>query len=207
MPAYSEERNEQRKQQIIAACRKQYETGDYKDVTMKSVSEDLSFSRASIYNYYRTKEEIFLALLCEEYRLWIADMERCSADDRKSFAEEIAHSLERRELLLRMQAMNIYEIEEYSRQENVTEFKCVFRDAMNAFDRCLHKAVPSLNEFQRDDVLYGFFPMLNGIYPYVHPTEKQAEAMRQAQLHARRITVYEMVCRSLTVLLAYGKGE
>ena len=50
-----------RKEEIINACEKLYETNTFKDITMKSIGEETTFSRTSIYNYFQTKEEIFLA--------------------------------------------------------------------------------------------------------------------------------------------------
>ena len=56
-----------RKEEIVAACAKLYETMSFKEITIKEIAEETSFTRTSIYNYYETKEEIFLALLQKEY--------------------------------------------------------------------------------------------------------------------------------------------
>ena len=57
----------QRKSEIIAACEALYRTKGSREVTIKDISTETSFSRPSIYNYFETKEEIFLALLTREY--------------------------------------------------------------------------------------------------------------------------------------------
>ena len=51
-----------RKEEIIKACEKLYKTENFKDITIKQIGEKTTFSRTSIYNYFQTKEEIFLAL-------------------------------------------------------------------------------------------------------------------------------------------------
>ena len=51
MPNSSAELSNARKKEIVAACRKLYKTMSYREIT-----------RPSIYNYFETKEEIFLAL-------------------------------------------------------------------------------------------------------------------------------------------------
>ena len=63
MPKGSEELTEQRKDEIIEACARLYETKGFKEITIKDISAETSFSRPSIYNYFETREEIFLALL------------------------------------------------------------------------------------------------------------------------------------------------
>lgn len=65
MPARSEERTNARKEEIINACEMLYQTMNFKDITIKEIGNVTSFSRTSIYNYFETKEEIFLALLKE----------------------------------------------------------------------------------------------------------------------------------------------
>ena len=40
----------------------------FKEITLKEIGNATSFTRTSIYNYFQTKEEIFLALLQREYR-------------------------------------------------------------------------------------------------------------------------------------------
>ena len=70
MPKGSPERTAARKEEIINACEKLYQTMSFKDITLKEIGNETSFSRPTIYNYYQTKEEIFLALFEREYVWW-----------------------------------------------------------------------------------------------------------------------------------------
>lgn len=74
MPKGSPELTNARKEEIIAACEKLYETMSFKDITIRDIGNATSFGRTSIYNYFQTKEEIFLALLQREYEIWISDL-------------------------------------------------------------------------------------------------------------------------------------
>ena len=60
MPKGSEELTNARKEEIIDACASLYETMGFKDVTIRDIGARTSFTRTSIYNYFQTKEEIFL---------------------------------------------------------------------------------------------------------------------------------------------------
>ncbi len=62
MPNSSAELSNARKKEIVAACRKLYKTMRYREITLGEIAEETSFTRPSIYNYFETKEEIFLAL-------------------------------------------------------------------------------------------------------------------------------------------------
>ena len=89
-----------RKEEIINACDKLYETNTLKDITMKRIGEETTFSRTSIYNYFQTKEEIFLALLKREYDKWIDALneiyEQNSKLTKENFAEKLTHTIEKR---------------------------------------------------------------------------------------------------------------
>ena len=61
MPKGSEELINARKEEIIDACASLYETKSFRDITIRDIGEKTSFTRTSIYNYYHSKEEIFLA--------------------------------------------------------------------------------------------------------------------------------------------------
>ena len=69
MPKGSPELTNARKEEIISACKTLYQDMSFKDITILKIAEYTTFSRASIYNYFETKEEIFLAILQKEYEL------------------------------------------------------------------------------------------------------------------------------------------
>ena len=62
MPKGSEELTLARREEIVNACAALYETMGFKEITIRDIGEKTSFTRTSIYNYFQTKEEIFLAL-------------------------------------------------------------------------------------------------------------------------------------------------
>ena len=72
MPKGSEELINARKEEIVNACAGLYETMGFKEITIRDIGAKTTFTRTSIYNYFQTKEEIFLALLSREHEAWIA---------------------------------------------------------------------------------------------------------------------------------------
>ena len=63
-----------RREEIINACEKLYQTMSFKEITLKEIGKVVPFSRPTIYNYFQTKEEIFLALFEREYDRWNEDL-------------------------------------------------------------------------------------------------------------------------------------
>lgn len=208
MPKGSEELTNARKEEIIRACASLYETVSFKDITMKEIGAVTSFTRTSIYNYFQTKEEIFLALLQQEYEKWIMDLDRITAthesmtDD--ELAQELARSLERRILLLKLMSMNHYDMEENSRIERLVEFKTAYGNSIRALDRLLEKFCLWMDHTGRQQFLYAFLPFVYGVYPYTVVTDKQKEAMEKAGTDFVYMTIYEMVYACTKQLLAGG---
>ena len=197
MPRGSEELTNARKEEIIHACARLYETMSFREITIKEIGKETSFTRTSIYNYFQTKEEIFLALFQQEYELWTGDLEELLRTNEtftgEGFAEAVAHTLEKRERLLKLMAMNHYDMEANSRMENLVEFKIAYKRSIEAVTRCLDKFFPEMTEEDRQDFLYLFFPFLFGVYPYTVVTDKQRRAMDEAGIAYREQTVYEIV--------------
>ena len=100
MPKGSEQLTNARKEEIINACAKLYKTMNFKDISLKQISLETTFTRTSIYNYFQTKEEIFLALFQREYDLWTADIrqifEKYESMTFDEFDSSLAHTLEKR---------------------------------------------------------------------------------------------------------------
>ena len=209
MPKGSKELTDARKEEIVNACEKLYETLSFKEITLKEIGAVTTFTRTSIYNYFRTKEEIFLALLKREYEKWIAAMDSLTEKNEslsgEEFAESLARILEDRRLLLKLMTMNNYDMEENSRPERLAEFKRTYGDSLKALDSCFAKFT-QFSEAERKEILYIFLPFVYGIYPYAEVTEKQRVAMAQANVPFVYHSIYELVYNCVKNLLK-SKGE
>ncbi len=195
---------DRRREEIMDACERLYETMGFHSITIKNISTETSFSRPSIYNYFQTKEEIFLGLLTREYMKWndaLRSIIGRKADmDKDALARAIAKSMEERKTLLKISAMNLYEIEENSRDELLVDYKRTFKETVMLFDECLKKHA-KVSAQKSEQIRYAFFPYMYGIYPYSYPTDKQVSAMAEAQLSYLDVTIYEMTNQFLKLIL------
>ena len=205
MPKGSPELTNARKEEIIAACRKLYETMSFKEITLKEIGQQTSFTRTSIYNYFETKEEIFLALFAQEYDYFSRDLDSLCEQNEiltlDELASALAHALERRPLMLKLLSMNMYDMEANSRMERLVAFKTAYGASKDALDRCLKRFVPALDEKGRQTFLYAFLPFVYGLYPYTMVTEKQKQAMQEAGISYVYMSTYEMAYDFIRTLL------
>ena len=205
MPKGSEALTNARRDEIINACTSLYKTMSFKEITLKEIGKATSFSRTSIYNYFQTREEIFLALLQREYELWSGTLKQIQAEHEKmtrlEFAEVLAHSLEERETLLKVMSMNHYDMEENSRLERLVELKKAYGQSIVQVRNCLDKFFPDMTPADKQDFIFSFFPFMFGIYPYTVVTEKQKEAMMQAGVNYVYMSIYEITFAEARKLL------
>lgn len=84
--------------------------GGVTDLTMAALARQAGLAKGTLYLYFHTKEEIFLALVLDELRGWIADLHRAldaldaptAAATPEAVARAIAESLASRTRLLRL---------------------------------------------------------------------------------------------------------
>lgn len=205
MPKGSIELTNARKEEIINACEELYKTIGFKEITLKEIAKVTTFTRTSIYNYFQTKEEIFMEILKKEYILWIAELQQIMDDNEKlsraEFSGKVAQSLENREQLLKILSMNMYDMEENSRIENLVEFKKIYGKSIQTMLLCVSKFFPKSSITERQTFIYQFFPFVYGIYPYTEVTDKQREAMKEAGIDYTYQSIYEITYNCLMQLL------
>lgn len=198
-----------KREEIINACEQLYQTMSFREITLKEIGSITSFSRPTIYNYFETKEEIFLALFKREYDCWNEQLTVILDQNEKltkvQLTDQIAQSLAERQQLLKLLSMNNYDMEANSRQELLTIFKQSYGRSMQLVCMLLEKFCPDMNAMDIQNFIYTFFPFMFGIYPYTAVTEKQKIAMKDAGINYVYQTVYELTRSCLIRLL--GEGE
>ncbi|MBR2995957.1 MAG: TetR/AcrR family transcriptional regulator [Lachnospiraceae bacterium] len=195
----------QKREEIVDACEQLYRTMSFREITLKEIGSITSFSRPTIYNYFETKEEIFLALFKREYDRWnaqlLAILEENDQLTKAQLADRIAQSLAERQQLLKLLSMNNYDMEANSRQELLTIFKQSYGRSLELMNTLLEKFCPKMSAADIRNFIYTFFPFMFGIYPYAEVTDKQKAAMQEAGIEYVYQTVYELTNRCLLRLL------
>ena len=209
MPKGSEALTQARREEIVDACERLYARMSFKEVTIKEIGKETSFTRTSIYNYFQTKEEIFLALIEREFRRWNMALAEALAEkslrSRAEVAEILAATLAARPQLLKILSMNMFEIEANSRLERLVDFKRAFFASLMLVDKLLEKLAPPLDETARQAFVYAFFPFMYGIYPYTAVTDKQREAVRAVGGHFIYYTPHDLILQTVHQLLAIAQ--
>lgn len=193
-----------RREEIINACEELYKKLDFKDINIKLIGERTSFGRTSIYNYFQTKEEIFLALVEREYQKWNKDLYIIITQNDKltkhEFIDKITYSLLKRKILLKLISMNMFEMEANSSVESITNFKRAFKETVTLLEQCLCKFL-NIKELQAEEITFTFLPFLIGVYPYTSVTKKQKQAIKAVNFKYNFYTEKEIIKMGLENIL------
>ena len=204
MPKGSHELIEARRTEIMDACRQLYETMTFKEINLKEIGKVTSFTRTSIYNYFESKEEIFLGIFEEEYINWILDLQKIIDDgemSREKLAKELSESLGKRKLMLKLLSVNLYDMEENSRIECLVSFKKAYGRSRDVMEELIKKNYPGIKKKELDEFIFTFLPFLHGVHPYAFATKKQLEGMREAGVKYYETTIEKLVYTGLMKLL------
>ncbi len=195
----------QRREEIMNACAELYETQNFHDITLKEIGTKTSCSSPTIYNYFQTKEEIFLALFEREYEMWTEDLQKladkAAGIKREKLAEALAVSLQKRILLLKLLSVNLYDMEENSRMERLVSFKKTYGKSRDALLQVFQNAFPGMTKAEQKKILFTFLPFLHGVYPYAIATQKQIEAMDEAGIKPPGYSIKQLVKQQLLFVL------
>ena len=205
MPKGSPELTEARRTEIMEACKGLYEQMTFKEVNLKEIGKVTSFTRTSIYNYFESKEEIFLAIFEDEYIKWTLDLQKMIDDEkidtREKLARKLSDSLGKRKLMLKLLSVNLYDMEENSRIECLVSFKKAYGRSRDVMEELIKKNYPGIKKKELDEFIFTFLPFLHGVHPYAFATEKQLEGMKEAKVKYKETTIEKLVYTGLMKLL------
>ena len=102
-----------RKENILNAAAELLAAEGNGNITLADISEKTNISRTSMYNYYKTKEEIFLDLMVREYLSWKDELETLFPRkvSRETFCRRLASSLISQSLLIRLFSVRQFQLE------------------------------------------------------------------------------------------------
>lgn len=132
--AVSNEQKEQRRQDILNSARALFEsTSDYNALLMKHIAENIGLTKGTLYLYFKTKEEVFIALYSEELnrcfeRLNARLDDLAPRSDVDAVADAISDVLSQKTTFLRLTSLLHSVLEQNIEYEVALEFKILLRD-------------------------------------------------------------------------------
>lgn len=177
--ACSCEQIKERKKEIIEAVNKMYDEMDYQDISMKTISENISIARSSLYCYYTNKEEIMLDILAKDYEAFIIELINAflNLKNKETICNVLADIYLNNLRLLKIISIHLTDIEMHVSLEKLIEFKKPFVLYFKKLKDAIKMMYIDANEEKIDNIHNTLIMLTHSLYPIICPNKNQAMAM------------------------------
>ena len=201
--ARSAEQKHVRESEILAAARRLLPQKPFERIALSDISQGVSFSRASIYQYFASKEEVYLVLLSEEIRDFGELVEKhCrpapQGEDRiAEFSTAWAGALGKEKILLHLLSMAGTVLEKNCSDEILLRSKKTMALTMaELLLPALRRYFPRINAQHGNSIILQLVITANGLWPLCALSASQKQVL-QANGLQERIHEFEPTYRAM----------
>ncbi|MCG8492681.1 MAG: TetR/AcrR family transcriptional regulator [Sneathiellales bacterium] len=206
--ATNNQQKEARRDAILDAARTLFLQSGFFDVNMATIARQSGLAKGTVYLYFKTKEEIFLALSTEELSAWLDEVDETlkrasSPHSVERLVDQLVDCIARRENMKRLASLLHLVLERNVSFEEALTFKLGLKQRSEVTSRLIEKALPFLKPGQGLDVLMQLHCYVVGWGQMSDPTPTLAEVLEHPDLKPFKIDFKEQLATSLTCFL-YG---
>ena len=205
--ATNTEEKQARRQRILESAAQIFQQTSFNEVTMAAVAAQCKLAKGTLFLYFSTKEELFLALVEEQLREWFdkVDVQLDALEDRSipAVAALFAGSLIDRPTLTRLLAIHATILEQNVSYASIAQFKRFILLRLAATGARLEKALPFLQAGQGAHLLLQCQALVVGLWHLSDPSAMAAKVIQQEGLSAFDLNFNHEFQAMLTSLL-YG---
>lgn len=182
-----------RRRAILAVAARLLDRQQYHGITMAEVARRCSLAKGTLYLYFRSKEELFLAALEEELAEWFDAMATELAllgpgpDAPERFAGAVARTLVERETFAELLSLLHTVLEQNIDARTAMAFKQMLLDRVSRGAAVVERAVPGLAAGSGARVLLRLHALLVGLRQMADPAPVVAEVLARPEMAPLRI--------------------
>ncbi len=212
--ARSDDDKNARRDQLLQAALELWDTSRFSSFTMSDVASRAGLAKGTTYLYFKTKEELLLALLTRELEQWFNDLnaaletrERWSP---KKLARVIAESLRERVTLRRLMVIQASVLEHNIAPDTALEFKQFLLKHATATSAALESRLAFLEPGQGVFVLKTLNALVIGLDQLSNPSAVAQKVLEQPGMNALKVDFETYLRQALEAVLngmKHRKGE
>lgn len=206
--ATNNQQKEARRDAILDAARTLFVEAGFFDVSMATIARQSGLAKGTVYLYFKTKEEIFLALSTEELVRWLDEVdERLSNASLplsiEDFVTTLIHDVSERQNMKRLCSLLHLVLERNISFQEAFAFKMGLKQRSEITGKNLEKALPFLKPGQGLEVLMQVHCFVVGWGQMSDPTPALAEVLDHPELKPFKVDFEQRLTDSLRCFL-YG---
>lgn len=199
------EQKAERISDIHGSAAELFDEKELSDISMRDVAERAGLGKASLYHYFKTKEEVFIGLYRKELDDWLPDLEtrlaRLRSPTPARIAATLTSALKDHVRFCRLTALFSSVLERNLSTECLVEFKLSLLEPTTRFVSALQLAVPELSNREARDFLFQHHAIIAGLWPLAHPASAVEEILRDETFQEFRVDFFLLLNRTLEQLL------
>lgn len=174
-------------------------------ITMAEVARRCGLAKGTLYLYFRSKEELFLATLERQLADWFDEvgqsMMRTGSLDPERFGQMMANSVAQRETLADLLTILHTVLERNIDPDTALAFKRMLRDKLVTGGKVLEAVLPQVSQGGGAILLLRIHALVVGLRQMSDPAPSVAEVLAQDDLALLRIDFETELAASITALL------
>jgi len=207
--AISDKQKEERRQAILTAAFKLYQETAYEAVNVAQVAQKAGLAKGTLYLYFKTKEELFLAMLAQEFEEWFDEIDTslttiettqgtCSIDE---FIAEVGATLENRPILIRLIAILHAVLEQNIDFETAYHFKQMLLERIGHTGTLVEAILAFLKPGDGVFLMLHTYALIIGVQQLAEPAPIVRQVIAQKELNVFQVDFMEYFLATLKIFL------
>lgn len=208
--AVRDEQKEERRQAIIDKAWLLFQSRTYESLTMANVADALHLAKGTVYLYFKTKEELFLAIEQQQLETFFTEVDAglniissSAVEAIPEIVELVCGALEQRPGLTRLLAILHTILERNIDLEMATQFKYMLKAHFEHTGSLLEACLPFLRDGEGAHLLLQSHALVIGLWSLADPAPIIREVLQQLDLQMFEIQFAPEFSQALQALL-YG---
>lgn len=190
---------------ILVAAAALYDERELSDISMQDVAGRAGLGKASLYHYFKTKEEVFISLYRAELDLWLPNVEqrlvRLRAPTAQRIAKTLTDALKERTRFCRLTTEFPSVLEHNLSSDFLREFKHSLLSPLARFAEVMQRVRPGMSRAAVQQFIFQHHALIAGLWPLAHPSEDVREVLQDRQFQSLRVDFYPLFQSTLCQLL------
>jgi len=204
--AITHDQKQRRRGSILTVAMARFADTPYDELIMDDIASDAEVAKGTLYLYFRSKEELFLALYEHELGRWFDELDASLEKNRSSASFEsvvrlMGASLKERPAFLRLMAILHTVLERNLDYDTALRFKTNLKDRVLHSGARLEACLPFLKPGQGADLLLKINALVIGFQHLAEPSKVMTEVLKEPELALFRVNLTEQLLGTLRLLL------
>jgi AcrR family transcriptional regulator len=196
---------QQRKQNIVDTAWELFGQTSYNNITIAQVAEKTGLAKGTVYLYFKTKEELFLAVQHQQFENWFDELDQqvinIPSGNIRQIADLVADTLAERPVFVRLLAILHTILEQNIEFESANQFKRMLLGRVARTGTTLENLLPYFHPGQGPQALFRIYALIIGLYQMTDTSPVITQVLAQPELNALTVNFKAELADTIEILL------